>query len=359
MRRIAVDAMGGDRAPAAELDAAAAAVREGAELEVILVGDQPRLEEELARRGVPARAPLSIHHASQVITMDDAPAAAVRTKKDASMRVCFDLCKEGRADAVVSAGHSGAMLACGLFVLGRLPGVDRPAIVTTLPTVGGSVVLCDMGANVDPRPELLAQFGVLGGVHAQVALGRTRPRVGLLSNGAEESKGTSLTREAHALLKRIGADPGLGLAYLGYIEGRDIFGGAVDVVVTDGFTGNVAVKTAEGAGLAILAFLKEAFASSARARLGALLARPALQALKKKIDYAENGGAPLVGVDGVVMICHGAATAPALETAIFQASRMVGHRAAFRERLAAAVARTQDIWQSNGGPDRAASGGVE
>jgi glycerol-3-phosphate acyltransferase PlsX len=285
--------------------------------------------------------------------MDDAPASAVRGKKDSSMRVCFDLVKSGQADAVVSAGNSGAMLASGLFVLKRLPYVDRPGIVTTFPTLKGPCVLCDMGANVDVKPEVLAQFGVLGSVYAQVVHGRARPRVGLLANGEEEGKGTDLTRAASALLRELAASPGSAFEYVGYVEGRDIFTGKVDVVATDGFTGNIVLKTSEGAAGAVLALLKEAFLSTPRAKLAALLAAPALRALKRKIDYAETGGAPLLGVDGVVVICHGGSPARALQNAIFQADRFVKGR--LTERVAAEVARHAASFASASEDDSAAS----
>jgi phosphate acyltransferase len=320
LRRIALDAMGGDHAPAVEVEAAVHAVREREGFELVLVGDETRVAAELARHGSPPR--IAVQHASQVITMDDAPASAVRGKKDSSMRVAFDLVKEKKTDAVVSAGNSGAMLACGLFVLGRLEGVERPGIVATFPTVSGECLLCDMGANVDPKPEVLAQFGLLGAVYAHVLLRKERPKVGLLSNGAEEHKGTELTRAAHEILTRVAKGSDL-IDYAGYVEGRDIFLSELDVVATDGFTGNVLLKTAEGAGLAIMHLLKRAFTSSARAKLGALLARPALLALKKKIDYAETGGAPLLGVDGTVIICHGGSSAVALKNALFAADRFV------------------------------------
>lgn len=351
MARIALDAMGGDDAPAAELEAAVLAVREGpADLHVVLVGDEPRLRAELARRGV-SEPRLTIRHASQIITMDDAPAAAVRAKKDSSMRVCFDLVKAGQADAVVSAGNSGAMMACGLFVLRRLPGVERPCIVTVFPTLAGQCVLCDMGANVDVKPEVLAQFAVLGAVYAQVVSGMTRPRVGLLSNGEEDSKGTELTRAAHAILKSMDAPE---LDYRGYVEGKDIFGGQIDVVATDGFTGNVVLKTAEGAAQTVMAFLKQAFLSSGRAKLGALLARPALLSLKKKIDPAETGGAPLLGVDGVALICHGRSSGVAIKNAIFAADRFVGQ--GLREKLAAAMVRHSVTTEAEAEPENERQG---
>ena len=244
MPRIAVDAMGSDAAPRVEVEGVVAAVRARG-IDVVLVGDETRLRAELKSLGAEG-ARIAVRHAPDVITMHDAPSMAVKQKKKSSMRVCFDLVKAGEADAVVSAGNSGAMMACGLFVLGRLPGVERPAIVTTFPTRAGECALLDMGANVDPKPAVLAQFGVLGAVYARLLHGKTRPKVGLLSNGSEEHKGTPLTREAHQILARVPAGDA-DFSYVGYVEGRDIFEGQVDVVVTDGFTGNVLLKCVEGA----------------------------------------------------------------------------------------------------------------
>jgi glycerol-3-phosphate acyltransferase PlsX len=335
--------MGGDQAPQIELRAvhqALTGARAGG-LDIVLCGDEPRLRAGLADLGLAAHPRLRLHHATQVIGMDDAPSAAVRGKKDSSMRACFDLARAGEVDAVVSAGNSGAMLAAGTLLLGRLPGIDRPGIVTTFPTLRGPCVLCDMGANVDVKPETLAQFGLLGAVFAQVMHGRQRPRVGLLANGQEPSKGTELTRAASALLAERAAQPGAAFEYLGYVEGRDIFGGEIDVVATDGFTGNVVLKTAEGAAQVIMAMLKQALLSSRRSKLGALLAAPALRALKTRLDYAEVGGAPLLGVDGVVVICHGASSVRALESAIFAADRFVAGK--LTERVAAAVTGAPEL----------------
>ncbi len=310
--------MGGDHAPGAELDAVAAIAREGRrDVSLILVGDEAALRAGLAERRVPDSPQLRIRHASQVVTMDDAPSAAVKAKRDSSIRVCFDLVKAGEADAVVSAGNSGAMLACGMLVWKRLPGAIRPGIVATFPTLKDEVVLCDVGANVDVQPQVLAQFGVLGAAFAQT-LGRERPRVGLLSNGTEEGKGTELTRAAHVILREH-AGTGAPYEYLGYVEGRDLFTGDVDVVATDGFTGNVVLKTAEGAAAALVAFLRHAFKSSKRAQLGAALARPALRAFKHRLDYAEIGGAPLLGIDGLALVCHGGSNGHALRNAILNA----------------------------------------
>ena len=277
MARIAVDAMGADGAPRVEVEGIVSAVRER-DVEVILLGDESRLRRELKVLGAEGER-VSVRHAPEVITMHDAPSMAVKQKKKSSMRMCFDLVKAGEADAVVSAGNSGAMMACGLFVLGRLPGVERPAIVTTFPTKVGECALLDMGANVDPKPAVLAQFAVLGSVYARLLHGKKKPKVGLLSNGSEEHKGTALTRDAHQLLARaLAPDSVADFDYVGYVEGRDIFRGDVDVVVTDGFTGNVVLKSVEGAAEAILGMVREeVLRAGLLARLGAALMTSALR----------------------------------------------------------------------------------
>jgi glycerol-3-phosphate acyltransferase PlsX len=311
--------MGGDHAPGSELDAVAAIVREDRrDVSLILVGDEASIRSGLKERGVEPGPKLALRHASQVVRMDDAPSVAVKSKRDSSMRVCFDLVKAGEADALVSAGNSGAMLACGTLVWKRLHGAHRPGIVATFPTMKNDVVLCDVGANVDIQPPVLAQFGVLGAAYART-LGRARPRVGILSNGTEEGKGTELTRAAHTILREH-ASPGF--EYVGYVEGRDIFTGDVDVVATDGFTGNVVLKTAEGAAAALVAFLRHAFKSSRRAQLGAALAKPALRAFKHRLDYAEIGGAPLLGIDGLALVCHGGSNGHALRSAVVNAAKL-------------------------------------
>jgi glycerol-3-phosphate acyltransferase PlsX len=312
MRTVAVDAMGGDHAPAAEVEGAVAAVRERI-ARVVLVGDRAALRTELQRHGADGLDGLSVHHASEVIRMDDHPAVAAKGKKDSSMRVAFDLAKEGTVDAVVSAGNSGAMLACGLFVMRRLPGVERPGIVTTFPTVNGVCALIDMGANVECRPETLAQFAVLGAVYARLLHGKARPKVGLLSNGEEAIKGTELTRGTHKLLS---AEIDKDFEFVGYVEGRDIFSGDVDVVVTDGFTGNVVLKTSEGAAAAINAIIKREILSTTMGKLGALFLRGTFARLKRVLDVDEHGGAPLIGVDGIAVLTHGAASARAIKNGI-------------------------------------------
>lgn len=343
MPRIAVDAMGADAAPRVEVEGVLAAVRERG-TEVVLVGDEPRLRAELESLGGGGEK-ITVLHAPEVITMHDAPSMAVKQKKKSSMRVCFDLVKSGEADAVVSAGNSGAMMACGLFVLGRLPGVERPAIVTTFPTRAGECALLDMGANVDPKPAVLAQFGVLGSVYARLLHGKVRPKVGLLSNGSEEHKGTALTREAHHLLARAGSAGAAEFSYLGYVEGRDIFKGEVDVVVTDGFTGNVVLKSVEGAAEAILSMVREEVTREGiLAKLGAALMTKALRRLKRRTDYAEHGGALLLGVDGVALICHGGSNAVALKNAVHVADRFA--QIGFGHELAEAVARHVFLWES-------------
>jgi len=317
--RIAVDAMGADGAPRVEVEGVVSAVRAqdlAGDLTVILVGDEARVRRELEACGGATEDRIEVRHAPDVITMDDAPSMAVRQKKQASMRVCFDLVKSKQADALISAGNSGAMMACGLFVLGRLAGVERPAIVTSLPTKTGECALLDMGANVDPKPSTMAQWAVLGSVYARLLHKKTRPRVGVLSNGAEEHKGTPLTRETNQLLLRARAADA-DCEYLGYVEGRDVFRGDVDVVVTDGFTGNVVLKSVEGAAEVIMSMAKEEIGKAGLlARLGAALMIKPLRRLKHKTDYAEYGGAPLLGVDGVALVCHGGSNARAIATAV-------------------------------------------
>lgn len=330
--------MGGDHAPAPEVEGAVAAARRRL-AEVVLVGDQARIQEQLRLAGG-EQLGIRVSHASEVITMDDSPAMAVKGKKDSSMRRAFDLVKRGEARAVVSAGNSGAMLACGLLVMKRLAGVERPGIVTSFPTRRSPCVLIDMGANVDCRPQHLAQFAILGAVYSRLVHGKSRPRVGLLSNGAESSKGTELTRETDRLL---GSGSAKQFDYVGYVEGRDIFGGALDVVVTDGFTGNVVLKTAEGAGAAVVDLLRHEILGSRMGKLGAIFLRNSFRRLKGKIDYDEHGGAPLLGVSGIAIICHGGSSAKALKNGIRLAAELVD--VGLPQALGAAVAEQSQLWQ--------------
>lgn len=306
--RIAVDAMGGDNAPEAVVEGSVLAAREFG-THVILVGDREILH-DLLRRHSGAGLPVAVKHASEVVDMHESPSVAVRRKRDSSIRVAFDLVKSGEAQAAVSAGNSGAAMAVAMLVLRLLKGVDRPAIAAVLPTLTGSTVLLDVGANTDCKPIHLVQFAVMGEVFCRYVLGVDRPRVGVLSNGEEESKGTELTRSAHQALKHSS------LNYLGYVEGRDIFQGRADVVVCDGFTGNVVLKTAEGLASAIGSMVKAEMSRGLLRKVGYLLARGAFSGLKRRMDYAEIGGAPLLGVNGVGIVSHGSSDARAIKNAI-------------------------------------------
>jgi glycerol-3-phosphate acyltransferase PlsX len=333
--RVVVDAMGSDRAPGPEVAGALRAVR-ALPIEVVLVGDAARLEAELAAAG---RAPgdrLTVVHASEVVTMDDHPAQAFRRKPDSSMRVAVARVAAGEGDAVVSAGNSGAVLACALFVMGRLPGVERPAIVTVLPTPTGPLVLCDSGANTEPRASALAQFGVLAAAYDRVVHGRERPRLGLLSNGAEPGKGTPLVREAHELLVALAEAAPAAFEYVGHVEGSDLFRGVVDAIATDGFTGNVVLKTCEGIAEGLFGLVQKELERSPLVRLGAALVAPALRGVARKIDYTEVGGALLAGVTRPVVIAHGKSGATAIASAIRAAAGFAEQR--LPEQLAAALA---------------------
>jgi phosphate acyltransferase len=345
MLRIAVDAMGTDNAPAVEVAGVLGALRRS-DLSIILVGDEENLRGHLAACEPAVRERVQIRHAPDVIRMDDHPSIAVKQKKQSSMRVCFDLVKSGEAEAVVSAGNSGAAMACGLFVLGRLEGVDRPAIVTTFPTMRGPCALLDMGANVDTKATVLAQFATMGAVYSRLQHKTARPRVGLLSNGSEEHKGTNLTRETHKLLGRagVGSDSSE-FDYVGYVEGRDIFKGEADVVVTDGFTGNVILKSCEGLVEWIFDLARtEIAAAGFWAKVGAWLMKPAFRKMKRRADYAETGGAPLLGVDGVVMICHGGSKPRAIENAILAAERFC--QSNLGKESQSAIANHAFIWET-------------
>lgn len=305
---VAVDAMGGDHAPAAEVAGAVQAARRWG-MSIILVGDASKIDAELAsqdRDGLDIR----IHHASEVVGMHDSASDAVRKKKDSSIRVAFELVKSGEAHAVVSTGNSGATMAAGMFVLKRIKGIDRPAIATVMPNLRDQTVVLDAGGNVDCKPQHLAQFAIMGEVYSRHILNKSNPRVGLLSNGTEEGKGNDLTRVGHQLLKKTP------LNYIGYVEGRDVYNGSTDVVVCDGFVGNVLLKVSEGLAEAIGTMLKQEIQKRWLSKLGYLFARPSFNAFKKKLDYAEYGGAPLLGINGVGMICHGGSSPRAIANAI-------------------------------------------
>ncbi|WP_460596542.1 phosphate acyltransferase PlsX [Geomonas sp. Red276] len=306
--RVAVDVMGGDNAPHVEVEGAVAAAREFG-VPVTLVGDTERVKAELARYDVTGL-DIDLWHASEVVGMHDSASDAVRKKKDSSIRVAFELVKEGKAAAVVSAGNSGATMAAGMFVLKRMKGIDRPAIAQIFPTLTGKTLVLDVGGNVDCKPIHLLQFAIMGEVYARFVMGVAAPRVGLLSNGEEDSKGNDLTRESSLMLRE---KP---INYIGYVEGRDIFNGTVDVVVTDGFVGNVVLKVSEGLAEAVGKMLKAEIKSSLLSQVGYLLCRKAFNNFKKTVDYAEYGGAPLLGINGVGMICHGGSNPKAIKNAI-------------------------------------------
>jgi len=304
---VAVDAMGGDYAPEAIVQGAVAAARQG--LRVVLVGPEEVVRRELARHHTEGL-PIAVQHASEVVAMDDHPGQAMRRKKDNSIRVCFELVKRGEACGMVSAGNSGAVMAGGVFVLGRLEGVERPGIMSVLPALTGHPLFVDAGANVECRPVHLVQFALMAEVYARRVFGVARPRVAVLANGEEDSKGTDLTRATAAALRKASID------FRGYCEGRDLLTGDFDVIVTDGFTGNVALKTMEGTAKVVGEFIKRALRSNPLAMLGGLLAKRALGAMKRKIDWREIGGAPLIGVAGVGFITHGRSDALATQNAV-------------------------------------------
>jgi glycerol-3-phosphate acyltransferase PlsX len=300
--------MGGDHGPAVIVEGAVASAREY-DASVILVGDRPAIERELSRCKA-QNLDIEVRHASQVVGMAESPSHALRRKRDSSLRVAADLVHDGEAAAFVSAGNTGAAMAIAMFALGVLPGVDRPAIAAVLPNLRGFTVLLDAGANVDPKPRHMVQFAVMGHVYARDILGYDSPRVGLLSVGAEEGKGTDLTKEAHEDLKDSS------LNFIGNVEGREIYNGRCDVVVTDGFTGNVALKISESLAEMLGSMIKEELARDLRSKLGAALALRAFDRFKKRVDYTEMGGAPLLGINGASIICHGASPVKAIKNAV-------------------------------------------
>ncbi|MHB8392940.1 MAG: phosphate acyltransferase PlsX [Candidatus Dormibacteria bacterium] len=328
---MAVDAMGGDRAPEALVDGSLQALLHDSELRLVLVGERARLEGLVSASGGAPSSRLSVADSDGVIAMDAHPVQAVRAQPRASVNVAVDLVAKGQADACFSAGNSGATMAAALLRLHRLPGVARPAIATPLPTRSGTTMLVDSGAQVECRPEWLAQFSTMGSAYVSAVLGVNRPRVGLLSNGEESSKGNSLVQAAHGLISQ------LGLNYVGPVEGRDLLSGEVDVVVCDGFVGNVALKTAEGVAEAIMAGLRQEAQADLRARLGAVLLLPGLRRLRARLDWRQVGGAPLLGVRGLVFIGHGRSDAAAVASAVGVAAAAV--RAGAAQALEAGIAR--------------------
>ncbi|HEX3877676.1 MAG TPA: phosphate acyltransferase PlsX [Bryobacteraceae bacterium] len=311
MLTIAVDAMGGDHAPKAEVEGAIDAAR-NLGIKVILVGQQEVVRKELAHYPDSAHLPIEIVDARERITMEDHAARAVRAKRDSSMRICARLVRDGAAQGFLTAGNTGAAMATAKMVQGVVPGVDRPALAMPLPTVvkGSPVVVVDVGANVDCTSDMLAQFAVMGEIYARVVLGRPKPRVGVLSIGEEDHKGNDITRSTSQLLKL------LNLNFIGNVEGRDIYSGNVDVIVCDGFIGNVVLKVSEGVADMVKYLLRESLEATVAGKIGALISRSAFGDFKKRMDYSEYGGAPLLGVRGVCIICHGRSNANAIKNAI-------------------------------------------
>ena len=301
-----IDAMGGDLGPSVVIPGAIEAARQtGAK--IILVGNEAILDGELTKLA-PSGVDLEIVHAPEVAGMDEKPSDILRRKKNASIQVACRLVRDGAANGVVSAGHSGASVACGMFIMGRIPGVERPALASLLPTEKEPVVLLDVGATVDCKPYNIFQFGLMGNAFARDILNKESPRVGLLSIGEEEGKGNSQVKEAYELFKMA-----QNLNFTGNIEGRDLFTGDVDVAVCDGFVGNVALKLSEGLGMSLSRVLKrELLSSGILPKLGSLLAKSAFRRFAKVVDYAEYGGAPLLGLQGISIVCHGRSNAKAI-----------------------------------------------
>jgi phosphate acyltransferase len=335
MVTIALDAMGGDQFPKPEIEGAleAAAVFG---VKVILVGREDMLYKELNRHPQWRALPIEIKHASEQVTMEDSAGKAVRAKKDSSIRVASRLVREGLAQGLVSAGNTGAVMATAKLVQGMLPGVDRPALASAFPTLSGTpAVMIDVGANVDCSPKMLAQFAVMGNIYSRVIFKTEEPRVGLLSIGEEEHKGNALTHDALPLLKSLKH-----LNFIGNVEGRDVYTGEVDVIVCDGFVGNVALKVSEGLVDVIRQLLKKSLQASVARKVGAYLAQGAFNEFKKRVDYSESGGAPLLGLNGICVICHGRSNAKAIKNAVRVAKEFAEGR--INERIATEL----DDWAS-------------
>lgn len=315
--------MGGDLGSELPISGALAALAERNDLEIALLGPREVLEQQIRHLGgetTELRKRLSIEHAPEIIAMDESPVEAVRRKKNATIMVGFDLVRNQKVDAVISAGNSGATMAAAIRKLGRLPGVSRPGIASFFPTLKKPVMIMDIGANVDCRPQHLQQFAVMAASCAQLLNGKDRPRIGLLSIGEEASKGNALVKETHELLSQ---SP---LNFIGNVEGRDVYKGDVDVIICDGFVGNISLKISEGLADAAMQMLKAEIIKSWRAKIGYLLIKTAFARFRQRVDYAEYGGAPLLGVDGTAIICHGTSDAVAIQNAVFVAADMVKYK---------------------------------
>ncbi|RKQ19759.1 phosphate acyltransferase PlsX [Ureibacillus endophyticus] len=313
--KLAIDGMGGDNAPKAVVEGVLLALDEFPNIEIQLYGNQRELQPLLKEHSR-----LQVIHCEEVVEAEDDPARAVRRKKDSSMARMLEAVNEGRADACLSAGNTGALMAGGLFKVGRIEGVSRPALATTLPTIDGKgFLMLDLGANADAKPENLVQYAIMGNIYAKKVRGIDNPRIGLLNIGTEEKKGNDLTKSVFGLLKE--AD----LNFVGNVEARDLLDNVADVVVTDGFTGNMVLKTIEGTAGALMSMIKDVFMASGKTKIGALLVKGEMKGLKSKLDYSEHGGAALFGLQAPVVKAHGSSNARAIYNAIRQASIMVEH----------------------------------
>jgi glycerol-3-phosphate acyltransferase PlsX len=332
---IALDAMGGDHGVSVTVPAALATLKHQTSLKLILVGQREAVETELGRHRATSGDRIAIHHASEIVGMDEPPAQALRSKKDSSMRVAINLVKEGTAQAAVSAGNTGALMATARFVLKTLPGIDRPAIVTTLPTMHDHVHVLDLGANVDCTPEQLLQFAVMGSILVAAVEDNPRPRVGLLNVGEEDIKGNEIVKKTHELLRASS------LNYAGFVEGDEIYTGDMDVIVCDGFVGNIMLKTSEGLARMITHFIKQEFKRNLLTKLSALVALPVLQAFRKRVDPRRYNGATFIGLTGTVIKSHGGADVLAYEHAILEAVAEVKNNVPARigQELAAMAAK--------------------
>ncbi|MFP7296096.1 phosphate acyltransferase PlsX [Neobacillus niacini] len=311
--KLAIDAMGGDHAPKEIVIGAMKAIEAFSDIHITLVGDETKIKEYLTNQER-----ISILHTTEVILGTDEPVRAVRRKKTASMVLAAQQVAEGNADACISAGNTGALMAAGLFVVGRIEGIERPALTPTLPTIGGEgFLLLDVGANVDAKPEHLLQYAIMGSIYSEKVRGIANPRVGLLNIGTEEKKGNDLTKAAFELLKKTN------LNFVGNVEARDLLDGAADVVVTDGFTGNMVLKTVEGTALSMFKMLKTTLMSSVKSKLAAAVLKPEFKILKNTLDYSEYGGAGLFGLKAPVIKAHGSSNGQAIFSAIRQTREMV------------------------------------
>ena len=336
--KVVLDAMGSDHAPHVEIDGALAATRDFG-VSVILVGQTQKVEPELRRCGWRGNGDRGIElvEAPEVIAMDDPVATSVRRKKKSSLRIGTRLVIDGYADGFVSAGNTGAAMATAKMVMGTLPGVDRPALAALIPTKSARpVLLLDVGANSECKPHHLAQFAIMGDAYSRSVLGTVKPSVGLMSIGEEEAKGNDLTKEAFPLLRRL-----TNINFVGNVEGRDVFAGMVDVIVTDGFTGNVMLKLSEGLTEAMISMIKRELSISAMTKAGAVLVKPAFRNIKKRLDYSEYGGAPLLGVNRIVVIGHGRSNARAIRNAIKSVKEFSENRAG--DRIQKGIAESNEL----------------